>query len=97
MIVCRSRAEIERIRSANQLVAGVLARLEAAVAPGVSTADLDRLAEQLVRDGGAEPAFKGYRGYPATLCASVNEEVVLEFRRRRACCGRATSCRWTWA
>ncbi len=76
MIVCRSRAEIERIRSANQLVAGVLARLEAAVAPGVSTADLDRLAEQLVRDGGAEPAFKGYRGYPATLCASVNEEVV---------------------
>jgi len=76
MIVCRSRAEIERIRVANQLVADVLARLEASVAPGVSTADLDRLAEQLVRDGGAEPAFKGYRGYPATLCASVNEEVV---------------------
>ncbi len=76
MIVCRSRAEIERIRVANQLVADVLARLEAAVAPGVSTADLDHLAEQLVRDGGAEPAFKGYRGYPATLCASVNEEVV---------------------
>ena len=76
MIVCRSRAEIERIRVANQLVADVLARLEAAVAPGVSTADLDRLAEQLVREGGAEPAFKGYRGYPATLCASVNEEVV---------------------
>ena len=57
MIVCRSRAEIERIRVANQLVADVLARLEAAVAPGVSTADLDRLAEQLVRDGGAVPAF----------------------------------------
>jgi methionyl aminopeptidase len=76
MIVCRSRVEIERIRLANQLVADVLARLEAAVAPGVTTADLDRLAEQLVREGGAEPAFKGYRGYPATLCASVNEEVV---------------------
>ena len=76
MIVCRSRVEIERIRLANQLVADVLARLEAAVAPGVTTGDLDRLAEQLVRDGGAEPAFKGYRGYPATLCASVNEEVV---------------------
>jgi methionyl aminopeptidase len=76
MIVCRSRAEIERIRRANQLVADVLARLEAAVAPGVTTGDLDRLAEQLVRDGGAEPAFKGYRGYPATLCASVNDEVV---------------------
>jgi len=76
MIVCRSRAEIDRIRRANQLVADVLARLEAAVAPGVTTGDLDRLAEQLVRDGGAEPAFKGYRGYPATLCASVNDEVV---------------------
>jgi methionyl aminopeptidase len=46
------------------------------VAPGVSTADLDRMAERLVREGGAEPAFKGYRGYPATLCASINEEVV---------------------
>ena len=76
MIVCRSRAEIERIRRANQLVADVLAKLEAAVAPGVTTGDLDRLAEQLVRDGGAEPAFKGYRGYPATLCASLNDEVV---------------------
>ena len=76
MIVCRSAAEIERMRPANQFVAEVLAELEAAVAPGVTTADLDRLAERLVRDGGAEPAFKGYRGYPATLCASVNEEVV---------------------
>ena len=76
MIVCRSAAEIERLRTANQFVAEVLQQLEAAVAPGVSTADLDRLAERLVRDGGAEPAFKGYRGYPATLCASINEEVV---------------------
>jgi len=76
MIVCRSAAEIERMRRANQFVAEVLAKLEAAVAPGVTTADLDRLAETLVREGGAEPAFKGYRGYPATLCASVNEEVV---------------------
>jgi methionyl aminopeptidase len=76
MIVCRSAAEIERMRRANQFVALVLSQLEAAVAPGVTTADLDRLAERLVRDGGAEPAFKGYRGYPATLCASVNEQVV---------------------
>jgi methionyl aminopeptidase len=76
MIVCRSAAEIERLRVANQLVAEILAALEAAVAEGVSTADLDALAERLVREGGAEPAFKGYRGYPATLCASVNEEVV---------------------
>ena len=76
MIICRSQAEIERMRVANQLVAEVLAALEAAVAPGVTTGDLDRLAERMVREGGAEPAFEGYRGYPATLCASVNEEVV---------------------
>ena len=76
MIVCRSQAEIARMRTANQLVADVLTELAADVAPGVTTADLDRLAERLVRDAGAEPAFKGYRGYPATLCASVNEEVV---------------------
>jgi methionyl aminopeptidase len=76
VIVCRSQAEIARMQTANQLVADVLAELEAEVGPGVTTADLDRLAERLVRDAGAEPAFKGYRGYPATLCASVNEEVV---------------------
>ena len=76
MIVCRSAAEIEKMRAANQFVADVLAELEAAVAPGVTTADLDRLAEKLVRDGGAVPAFKGYRGFPATLCASINDEVV---------------------
>ena len=76
MIICRSAAEITRMRSANHFVADVLAELEAAVAPGVTTADLDRLAEKLARDGGAIPAFKGYRGFPATLCASINEEVV---------------------
>jgi methionyl aminopeptidase len=76
VIICRSAAEIERLREANQFVAQVLAALEAAVAPGVTTLDLDRLAERLIRAGGAEPAFKGYRGYPATLCASINEEVV---------------------
>jgi len=64
------------MRSANHFVADVLAALEAAVAPGVTTADLDRLAEKLAREGGAIPAFKGYRGFPATLCASINEEVV---------------------
>jgi methionyl aminopeptidase len=76
VIVCRSAAEIERLRRANALVSGILAELEAMVAAGVTTADLDRAAERLTREGGAEPAFKGYRGYPATLCASVNDEVV---------------------
>ena len=64
------------MRAANALVADVLAELAAMVAPGVTTADLDAVAERLVRAGGAEPAFKGYRGYPATLCASVNDQVV---------------------
>ena len=76
MIICRSAAEISRMRAASQLVAAVLTELEIAVAPGVTTADLDRLAERLVRDAGAVPAFKGYRGFPATLCASVNDEVI---------------------
>jgi len=76
VIVCKSAAEIERMRVANTLVADVLAELAGMVAPGVTTGDLDAAAEQLVRAGGAEPAFKGYRGYPATLCASVNEQVV---------------------
>jgi methionyl aminopeptidase len=76
VIVCKSPAEIERMRVANMLVADVLHELAAMVAPGVTTADLDVAAEKLVRAAGAEPAFKGYRGYPATLCASINEEVV---------------------
>ena len=76
MIVCKSPPEIERMRMANVLVADVLAELAGLVAPGVTTADLDAAAERLVRAAGAEPAFKGYRGYPATLCASVNEQVV---------------------
>jgi methionyl aminopeptidase len=76
VIVCKSPAEIEKMRAANQLVARILEELAAMVAPGVTTADLDAAAESRVRAGGAEPAFKGYRGYPATLCASVNEQVV---------------------
>jgi len=76
MIVCRSAAEIDAMRGPNQLVARILAELAAAVAPGVTTEDLDALAEKRAREAGAEPAFKGYRGFPATLCVSVNDEVV---------------------
>jgi methionyl aminopeptidase len=76
VIVCKSPSEIERMRVANVLVADVLAELAALVKPGVTTAELDTAAEKMVRAAGAEPAFKGYRGYPATLCASVNEQVV---------------------
>ena len=76
MIVCRSQAEIEKLRQVNQLVARILAELRQMVTPGVTTAQIDAVAEQRVREAGAEPAFKGYHGYPSTLCASVNEQVV---------------------
>jgi methionyl aminopeptidase len=76
VIVCRSQVEIDKLRRVNQLVARILAELRQVVVPGVTTADIDRLAEQRVREAGAEPAFKGYHGYPATVCASVNEQVV---------------------
>ncbi len=76
MIVCKSSAELEKMRAANQLVARVLESLRLLVVPGATTAEIDREAERQVRDAGALPAFKGYRGYPATVCASVNEEVV---------------------
>ena len=76
MIICKSPVEIEKMRDASALVAEVLAELAGMVTPGISTLDLDREAERLVRAAGAEPAFKGYRGYPCTLCASVNEQVI---------------------
>jgi methionyl aminopeptidase len=76
VIVCRSQGEIEKLRRVNQLVARILAELRQVALPGVTTADIDQLAERRVREAGAEPAFKGYHGYPATVCASVNEQVV---------------------
>ncbi len=76
MIVCRSQAEIEKLRRVNRLVAEILAELCAMAAPGITTRDIDRIAEERVLAAGAVPAFKGYHGYPATVCASINEQVV---------------------
>ena len=76
MIVCKSPAELERMRPANVLVADVLVELRGMVGPGVTTAELDAFAEKRVRAAGGSPAFKGYHGFPATLCISVNEEVI---------------------
>jgi methionyl aminopeptidase len=76
MLEMKSAAEISLMRAAGQLVAEILARLEAKIKPGVTTADLDRVAEKYIYQKGAQPAFKGYRGFPATLCTSVNEQVV---------------------
>ena len=76
MITCRSQSEIDKLRRVNQLVGRILAELRAMVAPGVTTQEIDELAETRVREAGAEPAFKGYHGYPATICASLNDQVV---------------------
>jgi len=84
VIVCKSEAEIARMRAANRLVADLLADLRSAVAPGVTTAELDTLAEARIRGAGGVPAFKGYRGYPATICASVNDQVIHGIPSQRA-------------
>ncbi len=76
MIVCKSPDELQRMRAANRLVAQVLSELQAAVVPGVTTQELDTVAEARIVEAGAVPAFKGYHGYPATLCASINDAVV---------------------
>ena len=76
MIVYKSPAEIEALDRANALVLRVLDALEKLVAPGVTTWDLDRVSEEMTLKAGAKPAFKGYRGYTRSLCASVNEEVI---------------------
>src|SRR4051794_21844168 len=76
MVYLRNRDEIDAIRAAALLVGRTLLMLEHEVRPGMTTAELDRLAEQFIRDHGGRPAFKGYRGFPASICPSVNEEVV---------------------
>lgn len=76
MVYTRTREQIEGIREAAQLVARTLEELGRAVRAGVTTAELDRLAETFIRDHGGRPAFKGYRGFPASICPSVDDEVV---------------------
>jgi len=83
MIMLKSPSEIERMRAANAIVAEVLAQLREVVKPGMSTLDLDRMAEEITKRAGAKPAFKGYRHantrvppFPGSLCTSVNEEIV---------------------
>lgn len=76
MIIYKSRVEIETMDRCNRVVAQILAEVAGQVEPGVTTADLDQLADRMCRDARVRPAFKGYRGYPCVLCTSVNEEVV---------------------
>lgn len=76
MIITKSAAELDIMREAGRITARALRVVASAVRPGVTTAELDALAEQTIREAGAAPAFKGYHGFPATLCTSVNEQVV---------------------
>ncbi|MBA3800544.1 MAG: type I methionyl aminopeptidase [Geodermatophilaceae bacterium] len=76
MIQIKSPEEIALMRSAGLIVADALAAMREAVAPGVSTEDLDKIAESVIRGAGAIPSFLGYRGFPKTVCASINEEIV---------------------
>ncbi len=75
-IVCKSPAEIEKMRRSGRVVRQVLNAAKALVAPDVSTMDLERAAEKQIHDLGAKPAFKGYYDYPCVLCTSVNQEIV---------------------
>ncbi len=76
MAAVRQQDRIEGVRAAAQVVARALSEMGRAVRPGITTGELDRIAEAVIRDHGARPAFKGYRGFPASICPSVNEEVV---------------------
>jgi len=82
-IVIKSPHEIQLMRRAGQIVAEVLEVLQAAVRPGLTTGELDQLADQQIRARGAIPSFKGYRGFPASLCVAVNEEIVHGIPGRR--------------
>lgn len=76
MIFIKTAEEIELVRESNLLVSKTLAEIAQHIRPGISTGELDSIAETFIRDHDAEPGFKGYQGFPATLCTSVNEQVV---------------------
>ena len=76
MIIRKSPEEIDRMRRAGRIVAETIERTVAAVRPGIQTAELDAVSEKTILEAGATPSFKGYRGFPASLCVSINEQVV---------------------
>ena len=76
MINCKSQAELDKMRRSGRIVRQVLDTVKAVVAAGASTMDLERVAEEKIRELGAKPAFKGYYDYPCVLCTSVNNEVI---------------------
>ncbi|NNF05148.1 MAG: type I methionyl aminopeptidase [Candidatus Eisenbacteria bacterium] len=83
MVTLRSKDEVDKIRHSAQIVAGTLQLLKSMGAPGVDTGDMDKKAEEFIRDNGGEPSFLGYHGFPASTCISINEEVVHGIPGRR--------------
>ncbi|PIR17283.1 MAG: type I methionyl aminopeptidase [Deltaproteobacteria bacterium CG11_big_fil_rev_8_21_14_0_20_49_13] len=84
MIILKSREEIEKMNSANKIVAEALDVISEEIKEGVTTGDLDRIAEELILKRGGKAAFKGYRGYKHTLCTSINQEIVHGIPGKRA-------------
>jgi len=76
MVTIKTAGELARMRRAGEIVAEALATMKALVRPGVTTKELDAAAEAVIRKQGGIPSFKGYHGFPAAICASVNEEIV---------------------
>src|SRR5438034_10072335 len=84
MIICKSPTEIEKLRRSGRMARGILEEMRDRVRPGVTTLDLERHVERQLTQLGARPAFKGYRGYPCCLCASVNVEIIHGILSRRS-------------
>ena len=78
MIELKSSEEIQKMLASGKIVSKVLKTMQTAAVPGVSTWELDKIAEEIIRSAGAVPSFLGYGGFPASICASVNDEVVRE-------------------
>ena len=76
MIIIHSEEQLNLIRASSRIVAQVLKELNEHIKPGTTTGELDEIAEGMIRRKGGEPAFKGYKGFPATICASINEEII---------------------
>ena len=85
MIIGKSKRELEKMRASGRLVGLVLQHLRTLVKPGITTIEIDREAEKMIRDAGALPTFKGYNGFPYSICASVNEQIVHGFLRSMLC------------
>ena len=97
MIIIKTEEQIAKMRDAGKIVAEVLALLEEQVRPGISTYELDQIAEKHILAANAVPTFKGYGGFPAAICASINEEVVHGIPRPDRVLHEGILSVWMWA